>query len=193
LGQAYAQFKATGPHDLQMAWMRQWPDVPLIRYLTFANTEIILVNSVQVIREVLGNKCYTFEKPQFFRRIGQEVAGVGLLFAEGEEHKRARKILNGKYLCSPNSRLVILFVSIATWSLHGRSVRGVGWNRVQTLMCWQPLGSFSITNLKKLIPIFNDKTLELVSRIRKQNIANNNAPIEGLQQSTLPLAPTSTT
>jgi cytochrome P450 len=47
-------------------------------------------------QEVLSTKCYSFVKPPFFARIVGEVTGMGLVFAEGEEHKTQRKLLNGK-------------------------------------------------------------------------------------------------
>jgi hypothetical protein len=65
--------------------------VPFIRYLTFANTELLLVNNLQAHCEVLQTKCYEFEKPEFFRRVVGELVGVGSLFTEGEEHKMQRK------------------------------------------------------------------------------------------------------
>lgn len=37
--------------------------MPFVRYLTFVNTELLLVNNLQVHREVLQIKCYEFEKP----------------------------------------------------------------------------------------------------------------------------------
>lgn len=53
--------------------------MPFIRYLTFANTELLLVNNLQANREVLQAKCYEFEKPEFFRGVVGELVGVGLL------------------------------------------------------------------------------------------------------------------
>ena len=42
--------------------------MPFVRYLTFANTELLLVNNCERT-EVLQTKCYEFEKPEFFRRL----------------------------------------------------------------------------------------------------------------------------
>ena len=73
-----------------------------IRYLTFVNTELLLVNNPQAHREVLQIKCYEFEKPEFFGRVVGELVGVGLLLTKGEEHKMQRKLLGGQlysHLC----------------------------------------------------------------------------------------------
>ena len=95
IGQTLNQFRANGPYELYLSWSRQWPKAPFIRYLSFANTETLLVNSLRAHQEVLSTKCYSFVKPPFFARIVGEVTGMGLVFAEGEEHKKQRKMLNG--------------------------------------------------------------------------------------------------
>ena len=53
------------------------------------------MNSLKAHQEVLQTKCYSFVKPPFFARIVGEVTGMGLVFAEGDEHRRQRKLLNG--------------------------------------------------------------------------------------------------
>jgi hypothetical protein len=66
--------------------------VPFIRYLTFANTELLLVNNLQAHREVLQTKCYEFEKPEFFCRVVGELVGVGLLLPRGKSTKCGRSL-----------------------------------------------------------------------------------------------------
>jgi hypothetical protein len=96
IGHTLNQFRANGPYELYLSWSRQWPTAPFIRYISFGNTETLLVNSLRAHQEVLSTKCYSFVKPPFFARIVGEVTGMGLVFAEGEEHKTQRKLLNGK-------------------------------------------------------------------------------------------------
>jgi hypothetical protein len=96
IGHTLNQFRANGPYELYLSWSRQWPTAPFIRYISFGNTETLLVNSLRAHQEVLSTKCYSFVKPPFFARIVGEVTGMGLVFAEGEEHKTQRKMLNGK-------------------------------------------------------------------------------------------------
>jgi cytochrome P450 len=96
LGQLVKHFQADGPIDLYLAWMRRWPDAPLIRYLSFVNSEVLLVNSLKAHKDVLQTKCYSFVKPQFFARLVGEIVGIGLLFAEGDEHKKQRRLLAGE-------------------------------------------------------------------------------------------------
>ena len=50
------------------------------------------MNNLQAHRKVLQIKCYEFEKPEFPRKVVGELVGIGLLFTEGEKHKKARDI-----------------------------------------------------------------------------------------------------
>jgi hypothetical protein len=50
---------------MYLAWMRKWPDAPLIRYLSFGNSEVVLINSLAACKEVLQTRCYSFVKPAF--------------------------------------------------------------------------------------------------------------------------------
>lgn len=95
IGQTLNQYRANGPYELYLAWSQKWPTAPFIRYISFGNTETLLVNSLKAHREVLSTQCYSFVKPPFFARIVGEVTGMGLVFAEGDEHKKQRKLLNG--------------------------------------------------------------------------------------------------
>jgi cytochrome P450 len=81
---------------MPLRMMREHPDAPLIRYMHAGNSEWVLLNSVQACKEMLQSKCYQFEKPEFFRRVVGEIAGVGLVNIEGAEHKKQRRLLNGR-------------------------------------------------------------------------------------------------
>ena len=94
LGQTLNQARAS-PSQLEIAWMKEHPDAPFIRYLWLLNTEVLMVNNSQAQKEVLQTKCYSFKKPAYWERIVGEIAGKGILFMEGEEHKLQRKLLLG--------------------------------------------------------------------------------------------------
>lgn len=95
IGQTANLFRGNSPNDAYVSWMRRWPDAPFIRYLSFANSEVLLVNNLTAHKEVLQTQCYKFVKPNFFERLVGEVVGKGLLFSVGDEHKRQRKLLAG--------------------------------------------------------------------------------------------------
>jgi len=65
----------------------------MLRYLGPLNSERLLVISPKAIGEVLTTKSYDFVKPGQVRNILARLLGVGVLLAEGEEHKIQRKNL----------------------------------------------------------------------------------------------------
>lgn len=64
-----------------------------MRYLGMANSERVLVTGPKALSEVLVTKNYHFEKPAALRWSIGRVLGVGVLLAEGDEHKTQRKNL----------------------------------------------------------------------------------------------------
>ncbi|KAI0118546.1 cytochrome P450 [Hypoxylon sp. NC0597] len=109
LGQEAKKFKAESPVTVQLEWMRKWPDAPFIRYLSFAGKEVLLVNSLAAHKAVLQTYVYDFVKPPFFARLVGEITGVGLLFAEGEHHKRERRLLAGPFSVPSMRKLLPVF------------------------------------------------------------------------------------
>ncbi|KAI2635142.1 cytochrome P450 [Xylaria nigripes] len=77
--------------------MRQWaatvPNDGIMRYLAFANAERVLVTGSKALSEVLVTKNYDFEKPHILRQSIGRLLGIGVLLAEGDEHKLQRKNL----------------------------------------------------------------------------------------------------
>ncbi|KAI1280220.1 cytochrome P450 [Xylaria sp. FL0933] len=77
--------------------MRHWaatvPNDGIIRYKGLFNQERLLILSPKALSEVLVTKVYDFEKPEPIRFSLARVLGVGILLAEGEEHKTQRKNL----------------------------------------------------------------------------------------------------
>ena len=128
-----------------------------IRYLTFVNTELLLVNNPQAHREVLQIKCYEFEKLEFFGRVVGELVGVGFL-PRGRSTK-----------CSGSS----LVVSYTLTSVRTPSPQGYD------LTICELTGPFSFANLQKLLVVFNTKAKELSSTIAKQALSNPDEPIGG--------------
>ncbi|ORY10246.1 cytochrome P450 [Clohesyomyces aquaticus] len=108
-GQTLKFINAEGPNDVVLSYMRQFPDAPLIRYLHMGGAEWVLVNSLEGCKEVLQTKCYALEKPEWFRRVVGELAGIGLVNSEGDAHKRQRKLLNGPMSTTNVRKLVPVF------------------------------------------------------------------------------------
>ncbi|OTB06424.1 hypothetical protein M426DRAFT_55146 [Hypoxylon sp. CI-4A] len=77
--------------------MREWvatvPNDGIIRYLGAFNQERLLVTGPKALAEVLVTRNYEFQKPGNIRFGLSRLLGVGILLAEGDEHKFQRKNL----------------------------------------------------------------------------------------------------
>ncbi|KAI0840689.1 cytochrome P450 [Hypoxylon sp. FL0890] len=77
--------------------MREWvatiPNDGVIRYLTAFNQERLLITKPKALAEVLVTKNYDFQKPGNIRFGLSRLLGVGILLAEGDEHRTQRKNL----------------------------------------------------------------------------------------------------
>ncbi|KAI1178408.1 cytochrome P450 3A5 [Nemania sp. FL0916] len=109
LGQELNKLRADSPIALPVEWSRRWPDAPFIRYLSIAGTEALVVNSLAAHKAVLQTHAYDFVKSPIFARLVGEVTGTGLLFAEGDDHKLQRKLLNGPFSVPSMRKILPVF------------------------------------------------------------------------------------
>ncbi|ETS86108.1 hypothetical protein PFICI_04133 [Pestalotiopsis fici W106-1] len=112
-GQALNLIHAESPAALYVQWMKQFPDAPVIRFLTFANTEILLPNSPNAHKDIFQTHCYTFRKPDRWLRMTRDFIGEGIATLEGEEHRASRKMLTSSFSFSSIKRLEPVFISKA--------------------------------------------------------------------------------
>ncbi|KAI4164954.1 MAG: hypothetical protein LQ342_001587 [Letrouitia transgressa] len=77
----------------QQRWINEIPSNGLIRYRSLFNEERLLITSPKALGEVLVTKNYDFVKPDLMRDGLGRLLGVGILLAEGDEHKIQRKNL----------------------------------------------------------------------------------------------------
>ncbi|KAF3905294.1 hypothetical protein ABW21_db0208505 [Orbilia brochopaga] len=89
-GSYIVKAKTGDPHKL---WMKEIPNDGLILYKGILNRERLMPTNPKVLAELLTSKSYTFVKPRLFQFSLARLLGNGLLMAEGDEHKRQRKIL----------------------------------------------------------------------------------------------------
>ena len=68
-------------------WIDEVPNDGLIHYRMVFNADRILLTDSKSIGEVLVQKSYEFVKPGFLRGGIARILGVGILLAEGDEHK----------------------------------------------------------------------------------------------------------
>lgn len=70
-----------------MEWINTVPNTGLIRYMSLLNQERLMITTPKALSEVLTQDCYNYVKPAMLRNGLRRVIGVGLILAEGEEHK----------------------------------------------------------------------------------------------------------
>lgn len=118
LGQALHQINADTPMSFPVKLSRQHPEAPLIRYLSLANTEIILVNSLEAHRQVLQTYNDLFERPSAVLRMIKRFSGDGLASFESEEYRAHRKVLSACFTPDCLRRLEPVFEEQAVQLCH---------------------------------------------------------------------------
>ncbi|KAK9446571.1 cytochrome P450 [Limtongia smithiae] len=97
----------------QLAWMEEHRDAPWIRYFGFFGVERLLVTSHAAMLSILQTQAYDFVKPELAREQLAQFIGDGLLTAEGDTHKRQRKLLAPAFAYSQIKNLTPTFVDKA--------------------------------------------------------------------------------
>ncbi|KAF1831638.1 cytochrome P450 [Decorospora gaudefroyi] len=77
----------------QRDWIDQVPNDGVLYYRWLFNEPRVLVTNPKALGEVLVQRSYEFVKPARIRDGLGRLLGVGILLAEGDEHKRQRKLL----------------------------------------------------------------------------------------------------
>ncbi|USP79523.1 hypothetical protein yc1106_06797 [Curvularia clavata] len=77
----------------QRDWIDNIPNDGVLYYRWLFNEPRVMVTTPKAIGEVLVHRSYDFIKPARLRNGLGRILGVGILLAEGDEHKRQRKLL----------------------------------------------------------------------------------------------------
>ncbi|KAF9194121.1 hypothetical protein BGZ51_001100 [Haplosporangium sp. Z 767] len=73
-------------------WIEQYGSI--ICYRGLLNNQRVLIADPKAIQHVFSTHSYRYTKPSRVRRLLSEVTGNGVLVAEGDVHKKQRKMLN---------------------------------------------------------------------------------------------------
>ncbi|KAF1938930.1 cytochrome P450 [Clathrospora elynae] len=77
----------------QRDWIDTVPNDGVLYYRWLFNEPRVMVTNPKALGEVLVQRNYDFVKPEKLRNGLARLLGVGILLAEGDEHKRQRKLL----------------------------------------------------------------------------------------------------
>jgi len=78
-------------------WINEISNDGLIRYRVKLNKERLFITSTKALSEVLVQKNYDFAKPYTLRLGLGRILGVGLIIAEGDEHKVLPKCISKEF------------------------------------------------------------------------------------------------
>ncbi|KAI9807740.1 MAG: hypothetical protein M1826_004461 [Phylliscum demangeonii] len=81
------------PGVVHEEWMDTVPNDGLIRYLSIFNADRLLITGPKALGEVLVQRSYDFVKPPLMTTGIARLLGIGVLLAEGEEHRTQRRNL----------------------------------------------------------------------------------------------------
>ncbi|EFQ29296.1 cytochrome P450 [Colletotrichum graminicola] len=112
-------------------WVNNIPHEGVIRYRGLFNQERLLITSPKALAEVLVTHNYDFRKPGAVRSSIGRILGIGVLLAEGDEHKVQRKNLMPAFAFRHVKDLYPLFWSKAcegveaiTEAVHAEAANG---------------------------------------------------------------------
>ncbi|KAK1991467.1 cytochrome P450 [Colletotrichum falcatum] len=112
-------------------WINNIPHEGIIRYRGLFNQERLLITSPKALAEVLVTHNYDFRKPTAVRSSIGRILGIGVLLAEGDEHKVQRKNLMPAFAFRHVKDLYPLFWSKAcegveaiTEAVHAEAAKG---------------------------------------------------------------------
>ncbi|KAK9463618.1 cytochrome P450 [Lipomyces oligophaga] len=158
------------PGVLQLKWIEANPGVPWIRFFSVLRMERLLVSNPAAAHGILMTHAYKFVKPKFLNAILERLVGNGLLSAEGDIHKRQRKLLNPAFSFGHIKELVPAFENVV-------------WRLVKTVVA-ESKGSVTDSNGFSFVPIdhrLHESTLDVFFQalfgIDLNPIQNENHPL----------------
>lgn len=95
--------------SVQLEWVKKYGQT--VRYIGFFGSDRIISTDPRILQHIMTTKVYDYPKPTAFLGDIVKVLGNGLVFAEGNDHKRQRKLLNPAFALSNIKSMVPSFYS----------------------------------------------------------------------------------
>ncbi|RGB30116.1 cytochrome P450, partial [Rhizophagus diaphanus] len=97
--------------DPQLEWVRKYGNI--VKYNGLFNKPTLFVADPKIIQEILtSSKAYDFVKSH--NEFNIALLGNGLVFAEGDDHKRQRKMMTPTFTHSNIKEMVPTFIRVAS-------------------------------------------------------------------------------
>ncbi|GET00322.1 cytochrome P450 [Rhizophagus clarus] len=98
--------------DTQLKWIQKYGKV--IKYHGLFNQPTLIISDTKIIQDITLNQVYEFIKPPHVLADAIAMAGRGLVFSEGEDHKRQRKMMNPAFVHNNVKEMVPVFTRVAS-------------------------------------------------------------------------------
>ncbi|BFZ56603.1 hypothetical protein PYCC9005_003650 [Savitreella phatthalungensis] len=99
------------PGEPHLRWMTEHPNEPIIRYTALFASERLMIASPKAHQYIMTN-CYAYPKPADVSGALKTILGAeGILFAEGDVHRRQRKQMNPSFSYANLKAMVPIFWS----------------------------------------------------------------------------------
>ena len=120
------------PGQTHLRWLREYRNpTGLVSYPVLFYTRRVMPTSSLAIQHILNNN-NIYVKPELDRNILQNILGDGLLTAEGDMHRRQRKVLNPAFTTGYIREIVHIFsekaedlVNIVFEQLKSQTAEGI--------------------------------------------------------------------
>ncbi|KAF0509104.1 cytochrome P450 [Gigaspora margarita] len=99
------------PAEPQFDWAVKYGGI--VCYHGIVNKPIISVTDPQLLQKILVNNTYDFPKPSYMISDLKAILGDGILMAEGDAHKRQRKMMNPAFTFTNIKEMVPTIVRVA--------------------------------------------------------------------------------
>ncbi|PKY16233.1 cytochrome P450 [Rhizophagus irregularis] len=109
LGNFKSFFKEEEPH---VKWMQQYGNI--VKFYGIFNRPDVFVSDTKIIQDITLNHVYDFVKPHDMSADFAKIVGRGLVLAEGEEHKRQRKMMNPAFTHNNIKEMVPTFIRVVS-------------------------------------------------------------------------------
>ncbi|PKY39669.1 cytochrome P450 [Rhizophagus irregularis] len=94
----------------QLKWVRKYGNI--VKYNGLFNKPTLFVADPKIIQEITLSKTYDFVKP--YNKSAIAILGNGLVFAEGDVHKRQRKMMTPAFTHSNIKEMVPTFIRVTS-------------------------------------------------------------------------------
>ncbi|RGB41468.1 cytochrome P450 [Rhizophagus diaphanus] len=108
----YGNFKTIVTEERTcLKWVQKYGNI--IKFHAVFNQPALLILDTTIIQDILLNHVYDYIKPLRMLADAIAVAGKGLVFAEGVDHKRQRKMMNPAFIHNNIKEMVPAFSRVA--------------------------------------------------------------------------------